>query len=100
MGAKGKGAPKQEPAEKKPVGRPALPGDPAIRRGCRKLIPLALARLKAILEDESMEPRHTINAIKAVFDGAQRKVELGPGKGNTDAEWNVKLVPEWRAPGK
>ena len=100
MGAKGRGAPKQEVAEKKSVGRPPLPGDPAIRRGCRKLIPLALARLKSILEDDSMEPRHTINAIKAVFEGAQRKVELDAGKGNADSDWSVKLVPEWRAPGK
>lgn len=100
MGNAGRGAPKQEPAEKRPVGRPKLPGDPAIRNGCRKLIPLALSRLKAILEDDSADYRHHVNAIKAVFDGAQKPVTLEPKKGEGESDWTVKLVPEWRAPGK
>lgn len=99
MGTRGRGAPKQEVTEKRPVGRPKLPGDPAIRNGCRKLIPVALKRLTELLNDPSLEPRHTINAIKAVFDGAQRQVETKE-KGEIDKTWTVELVPEWRAPGK
>lgn len=98
MGSRGRGAPKEESGQKRPVGRPKLPGDPAIRNGCRRLIPLALRRLESLLNDDSLEPRHTINAIKAVFDGAQRPVEVK--QKDSDEGWVVELVPDWRAPGK
>ena len=79
-----------------------MPGHPAIRAGCRKLVPLALRRLKEILDDKNCDPRHHIAAVKAVFDGAQRESKAADqdGSESTSRPWVVRMVPDWKAPGK